>query len=177
MSESDKTKPSSTVESRAADFADRVIAAGGTINRSEYSPKPITVGFVSLTVLPLALLVITNVGLPLLAWLLQLSLRNFPLVTVQTGVAVLVILVGAGLYALRCRILWLYGASECWVGIAISVYFVNNLKLDSPEPWFSLLAALYIIVRGADNFHKSLKGTPLEARWNKIFFGVHPLPS
>jgi hypothetical protein len=71
----------------------------------------------------------------------------------------------------------MYGVFECLVGMVTAGYFINILNSDDPAPVFSLLAALYIIVRGADNIHKSLKGAPSEMRWNKIFFGKHPLPS
>jgi hypothetical protein len=81
---------------------------------------------------------------------------------------------GITLYALRCRKQMMYGVLECFVGIATAGYFVNNLEPNVLTPWFSLLASLYIIVRGADNIQKSLKGTTAEMKWNRLFFGKHP---
>ena len=189
--------PNSKVAVTASEFADRVMAAGGPemlVNLPGSSPatlaykwqptsrkapaKDITLAYWSAaTLLPLALIVTALAVQPYLRSLLDFSLRHLPLLAVQVLVAVVVIQIGGLLYYMRCRKQMMYGVCECFVGIVTAAYFVNNLKTEDPTPWFSLLAALYIIVRGADNIHKSLKGTTVEMHWNEFFFGKHPLPS
>ncbi len=182
-----------TVDAKASSRLDDIIIANGAMNsRLTLSPsfrlydfpppepprKPFTFRLVRVaTLLPLAFMVIVFGVLPLLRSLLDFSLQNLPLIAVQALVALTITILGVGLYVMRCRKQMMYGVCECLIGIATAGYFINNLKPEDPAPWFSMLAALYIIVRGVDNVHKSLKGMTVEERWNKIFFGKHPLPS
>jgi hypothetical protein len=140
---------------------------------SEASAKRMTLRFVRVsTLLPLAFLATVFGFLPLLRAVLDFSLHNFPLVADQS-----MITIGVLLYAMRCRKQLMYGVTECLVGVMAAVYVANNLKPEDPSQWFSFLAGLYIIVRGADNIQKSLKGTKYEVLWNRIFFGKDASPS
>jgi hypothetical protein len=180
--------------SKGEAFAERIIGANGPFDmkvvwapsqsRFEYHPsvdpkagQRITWGLISAsTLLPLAFIVVVLLGLPLLRNLLDLALRNIPVVT-QIVAFTFIVGLGVGLYVSRCRFQMAYGVLECGVGVVTAWYVANNLRVNDPLQWLSFLAGLYIIVRGADNIHKSLKGAPFEMHWNKFFFGKHPLPS
>jgi peptidoglycan/LPS O-acetylase OafA/YrhL len=87
--------------------------------------------------------------------------------------------VGAFLYRVRCRHLAFYGGLEIAVGLLTAVYLASILndtpKYDASPNYisntFAVLAALYVIVRGADNIHKSLTSEAAIVRWNRFFFG------
>ena len=75
---------------------------------------------------------------------------------------------------LRCRRLALYSTLEMLVGVIGAMYIANTLWNGSltstyAAAFFSEIAALYVIVRGLDNYYKSLSGKAKE-RWDDIYF-------
>ncbi len=71
---------------------------------------------------------------------------------------------GLVLYAFRCRAPRLYGLVEVAVGVFIALALTGRLIKEpfiyGPDPvFFTIVAALYIIVRGLDVFHKPPEGT------------------
>lgn len=192
---SSNIKLGATVEARAADFADRVLRAndfnvqlssssfrvtyGDSILSNPRDPLTrIRLGLVNVaTIVPLTFLLTTFGLLPFSRKLLDFSLNNFPLVAVQSAIFLAIIIAGILLYRMRCRSQKLYGVTECLVGILMAGYYVNHLKPEDPTQTFTLLGAMYIIVRGMDNIQKSLKGAAFETTWNKMFFGRHPATS
>jgi hypothetical protein len=84
---------------------------------------------------------------------------------------------GLVLYALRCSWPHVYGVIEIVVGAYIATFLVNLLLIKPTEPtndaiFFTVVGALYIIVRGLDNLHRALKPATAPTRhWNKWFFG------
>jgi hypothetical protein len=84
---------------------------------------------------------------------------------------------GLLLYMFRCRYLKIYGWLEVGVGVATGLYLANTL--NNPQgssfgPYFAVIASLYVIVRGLDNLHKSLKNERYIALWNRFFYGIKP---
>jgi hypothetical protein len=70
---------------------------------------------------------------------------------------------GLVLYVFRCRAPRLYGAVEVAVGVFIALALTGRLIKEpfmyGPDPvFFTIVAALYVIVRGLDNFHKPPDG-------------------
>jgi type IV secretory pathway VirB2 component (pilin) len=74
---------------------------------------------------------------------------------------------GLVLYVLRCRWPRTYGVIEIVVGAYIATFLVNRLLGKTVElgpqgengtVFFTIVGALYIIVRGLDNFHKARDG-------------------
>jgi hypothetical protein len=86
-----------------------------------------------------------------------------------------VMIAGSALYVLRCRKPGLYGIAEICVGAYIAVEFALlhlGIMQELPNVAFSVLAALYIMVRGYDNIYRSFSASTLEIEfWNRIFFG------
>jgi hypothetical protein len=94
----------------------------------------------------------------------------------------LTIILGAGLYWVRCRFRFWYGIGELLVGVLIVVltYIPHQepiLLAEDPSPpswapwaWFAVtwLAGLYVFVRGMDNIGQDL---PLawRPRWVHLF--------
>ena len=84
---------------------------------------------------------------------------------------------GLVLYALRCSWPHVYGVIEIVVGAYIATFLVNLLLIEPAEPtndaiFFTVVGALYIIVRGLDNLYRALEPATAPMRqWNKWFFG------
>jgi CDP-diglyceride synthetase len=82
---------------------------------------------------------------------------------------------GSILYGVRCRRPRFYGIAEIGVGTFLTVLTLHVLierALTNNAAIFTFLAALYVIVRGFDNIHRSIPaGTESMRRWNQVFFG------
>lgn len=88
-----------------------------------------------------------------------------------TYAAVLVIITAATgtlLYLLRCRNLSYYAGLEWVVGISTGTYVLTADKNAEFGFFFGWMAAVYVIVRAHDNFHKA---HPDKVWWNRVFFG------
>lgn len=98
-----------------------------------------------------------------------------PIGFLQVLVATGAVIVGSGLYRLRCRKPMLYGLVEIALGILFAGYVVNHVlgyAIKEANSYFTIAGALYIIVRGYDNVYRSLKwGSPVLKLMNRLFFG------
>lgn len=65
-----------------------------------------------------------------------------------------------GLYALREKFRYLYGAIEISFSIALIIQTVEHLKHDGIIGWPVAGAAVYVLVRGLDNFVTGYKNPP-----------------
>jgi hypothetical protein len=103
-------------------------------------------------------------------------IAHFGFFVFQISCFVGMLVTGVLLYLFRCRFLKTYGFLEVVVGLATAIYLANNFQISAPTfgPYFAILAALYVIVRGLDNFHKSLRDEKHIELWNRIFFGIKP---
>ena len=91
--------------------------------------------------------------------------------------AVAVLVIGAVLFWVRGRYPLVYGATEVIVGIAAAINAFARADLNKPFDLtivIQIFGGIYIIVRGLDNASKGMKGSILEARWNRIFRIVLP---
>jgi hypothetical protein len=91
--------------------------------------------------------------------------------------ALAVLIVGVTLYWTRGRYPLVYGATEIIVGIVAAVNGLARTDLNKGLDLtivIQVLGGIYIIVRGLDNAGKGVRGTVLEARWNRIFSTVLP---
>ena len=87
---------------------------------------------------------------------------------------------GTVIYLIRCRFPLVYAVIEIGVGVGTAIYlgfkFVG-LQAENTLLTFALaeVAALYIIVRGYDNFFKGIEKSTQHARlvrlWKKVFLG------
>jgi uncharacterized membrane protein HdeD (DUF308 family) len=90
--------------------------------------------------------------------------------------------IGAALYGLRCHWRLLYGSLEIVTGLVV-IFFIRHpqrygyLLLDGPDPsalgvflssTVTILAGVYIIVRGFDNIDQSLP-VRWRAGWDRLF--------
>jgi hypothetical protein len=97
----------------------------------------------------------------------------------QVVCAVLTLGIGTLLYFLRCQRMRLYASLEIAIGILTAIFVANQISAgvivgavavpSISTAAFAELAALYIIVRGYDNYHKSLTGDAKE-KWEGFFF-------
>ena len=110
----------------------------------------------------------------------ELIFGNSYLVTVFHALCVsLTLIVGVGLYFLRCRRPALYGQIEIFSGLGAALFASSQLTagivtgaLAPPRiavAAFAAVAALYVIARGLDNIHTSLTGTSKET-WERFFY-------
>ena len=110
----------------------------------------------------------------------ELILGNSYLVTAFHALCVsLILIVGVGLYFVRCRRPALYGQIEIFSGLGAALFASNQLTagivtgaLVPPRiavAVFAAVAALYVVARGLDNIHKSLTGKSKET-WENFFF-------
>jgi hypothetical protein len=87
-------------------------------------------------------------------------------------IATLVLAVGVLLWIIRKKIRAVYGTIEVVVGVFTGYYSAPNFKAGAPETYLALAAAVYIVVRGMDNFDtgvncKDLKDRDPIAKWIK----------
>jgi len=111
--------------------------------------------------------------------------RNIPTIIGQSIGVALTFAFGVCLYRFRCRKPGPYGMFECIFGVLTAVYVANRLlpfansqqAAQAPDRNLTFAAwcgAIYVIVRGLDNYHRSLIGTPGEMRWKRWFFNPEP---
>lgn len=96
-------------------------------------------------------------------------------VALQVLFALTTLVGGTLLYVLRCRRPITYGMLEAGIGLyitAVTVNFAFGISDTSNALAFSVLGALYIIVRGYDNIYRGMKKGSFGLRtWNDLFFG------
>jgi hypothetical protein len=107
--------------------------------------------------------------------MLAISASRIWLAIIELSFSAVVFAGGTVLYAFRCRTPGLYGALEVAAGVFIATFVVNVLLGNVGNVaagFFTIVGALYIIVRGYDNVYKSMQaGTDQIRRWNRWFFG------
>ena len=86
---------------------------------------------------------------------------------------------GLVLYVVRCHWPRFYGAVEIAVGVYIATFLVNRLlgrpvelgPTENGSAFFTIVASLYVIVRGLDNFHRSPDAKPRRTiLWDRGLF-------
>ena len=115
-------------------------------------------------------------GLGSYAWIprfaFDMAEKHLPIALLEIVVVVFTLLAGVAVYFFRCRRLIVYGQLEVLVGIAGAAYVVNQIlgKADGNMAIvFTWAAAIYVIVRGLDNWYKGLQRH--RPQWNRLFFG------
>jgi hypothetical protein len=89
----------------------------------------------------------------------------------EYGIALPVLVLGTILYTIRCRLPRFYGVSEIVVGVVAAYYLYNDVLPRAQDRWtvsISIAGAVYIIVRGYDNWYR---GITRKKPWNWLFFG------
>jgi len=85
------------------------------------------------------------------------------------------LIVGLALYRFRCRSGKAYGMLEVAAGVFIAFHILEQATGQAPayaNAVFTILGALYVIVRGLDNFYRALApGSTAVIVWNSLFFG------
>jgi hypothetical protein len=113
-------------------------------------------------------------------WLYEIKI-HVNIVVFEVGVAVFTLVVSGILYRIRNVHPRFYGTLESAVGFSSCILAANQFyyNLESHTlifAFFSELAALYIIVRGFENIHRSLVDPEKRRRW-EVFFFDRELPS
>jgi len=112
--------------------------------------------------------------------MMDLFKRNLSVILGQTLAVAITLSLGIFLYRFRSLHLGWYGVFECIFGFATALYVANNILLSASSEnqsnnkivlFFSWCGALYVIVRGLDNYHRSIIGTSREDQWRRLFFG------
>jgi hypothetical protein len=105
---------------------------------------------------------------------------SFPHALMTVLMASATITIGQLLYRLRCQKPRYYGIGEIIVGIASAIIAANSvlalewLPSRSGAILLAELGALYIIVRGMDNYHKGLAADEKTAWEARFYSGQHP---
>jgi hypothetical protein len=89
----------------------------------------------------------------------------------------LIIIYGYLLYIVRLNLKILYGTTELLVGI-VAAYLALIQKYDLQNPLnyiFSVMAGLYIIIRGLNFLESSIQNEAVRNNWNKFFYRKQPI--
>jgi hypothetical protein len=101
-------------------------------------------------------------------------LRSLPRGPQAAGMGVIVVLcLGAFLFAVRLRYRATYGLSEVVVGLVIAAYRfeanISGAKPISPDFLVAILtAAVYLVVRGFDNIHQGIAKEPVDPLYQRL---------
>lgn len=68
--------------------------------------------------------------------------------------------IAIALYALRQKLLYIYGALEISFSVAVIGQAVNQIKFQGILGWLTAGSAVYVLVRGLDNFVTGYKNPP-----------------